>query len=249
MSEPVRVIGSYLSPYVRKVLVCLDLKGIGYEIDPIVPFFGDERFSRLSPLRRIPVLVDGGLTLADSSIICQYLEDRQPDLSLYPLDVADRARARWLEEYADTRIADVLIRRVFDQLVINPHVWSQPTDEAVVKQALEVDIPDVLDYLELQLPRHRFCFGEVSIADVSIACVFRTAGFAGFHIESSRWPRAAGLVDRVLRLPVFQSLAGFEDATIRTPVPRHRETLRALGAPLTRDTCGGAAPRQGIVPI
>jgi glutathione S-transferase len=48
----VTIIGTYLSPYVRKVLVCLDLKGIPYEIDPIVPFFGNEEFSRISPARR-----------------------------------------------------------------------------------------------------------------------------------------------------------------------------------------------------
>ncbi len=46
MSARVKVIGSYLSPYVRKVLVVLHLKGIDYEIDPIVPFFGDDRFAR-----------------------------------------------------------------------------------------------------------------------------------------------------------------------------------------------------------
>ena len=40
-------------------LVCLDLKGVPYEIDPIVPFLGDDRFSKLSPVRRIPVLIDG----------------------------------------------------------------------------------------------------------------------------------------------------------------------------------------------
>ncbi|MFX5756444.1 glutathione S-transferase family protein, partial [Acinetobacter baumannii] len=55
MAEPLLIIGSYLSPYVRKVLVLLELKGIAYRIDPIVPFFGDEAFERLSPLRQIPV--------------------------------------------------------------------------------------------------------------------------------------------------------------------------------------------------
>ena len=45
----VTVIGSYLSPYVRKVLVCLELKGIQYEIDPIVPFYGNDEFTRLIP--------------------------------------------------------------------------------------------------------------------------------------------------------------------------------------------------------
>src|SRR5881628_3227997 len=97
----VQIIGSYLSPYVRKVLVFLDLKGVAYEIDPIIPFMGDDRFSRLSPLRRIPVLIDDQVTLSDSSVICQYLEDRYPEPSLYPRDVGARARARWFEEFAD----------------------------------------------------------------------------------------------------------------------------------------------------
>src|SRR2546426_7506600 len=92
MADRMRIIGSYLSPYVRKVLVCLHAKGIPYEIDPIVPFMGDDRFSELSPLRRIPVLIDERVTLADSSVICQYLEDRYPEPPLYPRDVADRAR-------------------------------------------------------------------------------------------------------------------------------------------------------------
>ena len=78
MADPVRIVGSYLSPYVRKVLVCLGSKGIPYEIDPIVPFFGDERFSQASPLRRVPVLIDGRVTLSDSSVICQYLEELHP---------------------------------------------------------------------------------------------------------------------------------------------------------------------------
>src|SRR3546814_6455128 len=48
-----RIIGSYVSPYVRKVLACLHLKGLAYEIDPITPFYGNEEFGRLSPLRGI----------------------------------------------------------------------------------------------------------------------------------------------------------------------------------------------------
>ena len=109
MAAPVKIIGSYISPYVRKVLACLLLKKLDYEIDPIVPFLGDDRFSQLSPLRRIPVFVDDRVTLTDSSVICQYLEDRHPQPALYPRDIAQRARARWMEEYADTPMGDVFI--------------------------------------------------------------------------------------------------------------------------------------------
>ncbi|MGA8503327.1 MAG: glutathione S-transferase family protein, partial [Candidatus Sulfotelmatobacter sp.] len=84
MTARAQIIGSYLSPYVRKVLVVLDLKGIPYEVDPIVPFYGSDRFSLISPVRRIPVLIDDQITLPDSSVICQYLEERYPEPTLYP---------------------------------------------------------------------------------------------------------------------------------------------------------------------
>jgi glutathione S-transferase len=102
--KPLLIIGSYLSPYVRKVLVCLEIKGIAYEVDHIVPFFGDDRFSKLSPLRRIPVLVDADLVLTDSSVICEYLEDLKPSPAVLPADIRDRARARWLEHAHGRRL-------------------------------------------------------------------------------------------------------------------------------------------------
>ena len=106
------VIGSYLSPYVRKVLACLHLKGLDYEIDPIVAFMGDDRFTALSPLRRVPVLIDDRVTLADSSVICQYLEDRYPAPALYPADIAARARAHFQNRVLSVRL---VFRRQQDQ--------------------------------------------------------------------------------------------------------------------------------------
>jgi glutathione S-transferase len=245
MPQRLRVIGNYLSPYVRKVLVCLELKGLEYEVDPIAPFVGNDEFTRLSPLRRIPVLLDGGLVLADSSVICQYLEDRQPTPSLYPRDIADRARARWLEEYADTRLADGLIWRLFHQLAIKRHIFGEAPNEAVVQHAREVEIPAALDYLEQQLPGDGFVFGALSIADISIASFFRTAAFVRYTIDAARWPAAAALVAQVQALPVFRKLAGFEDCMLRLPLAEQRGALLSAGAPLTSDTLGTSAPRPG----
>ena len=109
MTRRLTIIGSFVSPYVRKVLACLNLKGLDYEIDPITPFFGNDEFERLSPLRRIPVLVDGDFSISDSSVICDYLDDAYPGHSLYPRDPKERARAHWFEEYADTRLGDLFI--------------------------------------------------------------------------------------------------------------------------------------------
>lgn len=244
-----QIIGSYISPYVRKVLVVLDLKDLAYEIDPIIPFMGDDRFSQLSPVRRIPVLIDDRVTLADSSVICQYLEDRHPEPAVYPSDVADRARARWFEEYADTRMGEVFIWRLFNQVAINPFVWGEATDQAVLRRTLDEEIPQVLGYLESELPASGFLFGALSIADIAIASFFRNAAFARFVVDAARWPRTAGFVARVLALPSFAKLAPFEDRSVRTPVPDHRNVLREMGAPISAQTRGTTRPRRGMMKI
>ena len=245
MSQPLTVIGNYLSPYVRKVLVCLDLKGVDYQIDPITPFVGNDAFSQLSPLRRVPVLIDGELVLNDSTVICQYLEDKYPTPTLYPADIAQRAKARWLEEYADTRLADVLLWRLFYQLAVLRHVFGEQADERVVQKAREVDIPAALDYLETQLPADGFVFGELSIADISIACYFRTASFVRYAVDAQKWPRVAALLQRMQELPSFGKLARLEDSMLRIPLAQQRDALLAMGAPLTPETMGTDVARHG----
>jgi len=249
MKDRVQIIGSYLSPYVRKVLVFLYLKGIPYEIDPIVPFMGDDRFSKLSPIRRIPVLIDDQVTLTDSSVICQYLEERHPEPALFPRSIPERARARWLEEYADTRMGEVLIWRLFNQVAINPHVWGEKTDAEVLNRTLREEIPAVLDYLETELPAAGFLFETLSIADISISSFFRNAAFARFTVDAARWPITAAFVERTLRHESFARLRPFEDRLIRTPIAEHRAVLAEMGAPLTAGTYGTVVPRRGVMRI
>jgi glutathione S-transferase len=239
----ITVVGSYISPYVRKVLVFLETKGIDYEIDPIAPFAGNAAFAKLSPLKRVPVLVDGDLVLTDSSVICQYLEDKFPEPSLYPRDIARRARARWLEEYADTRLADGLVWRLFYEKSIKKRTTGQPADETVVQRACDIEIPEALDYLEPQVPAAGFLFGEPSIADVSIASCFRTAQFVHYAVDPSRWPRTAALLERAWALPAFRTLARFEDCSLRVPLGQQRDALRTAGARLTATSLGGGPIR------
>lgn len=240
-----RIIGSYLSPYVRKVLVTLEHKGVPYEIDPIIPFFGDERFATLSPLRRIPVLIDEEVSLCDSSVICQYLEERYPTPPIFPAARFARANARWLEEYADTRLGDVIIWRLYNEVVISRFVWGKATSKEIVERTKNVELPEVLDWLEARLPAEGYVYGEYSIADVSIAAFFRNAQFARTEVDAARWPRTAAFVARIHAEPSFQALRGFEDLCMKTPIPQHRDALRAAGAPISAETYGVATPRPG----
>ena len=243
----VSIVGSFISPYVRKVLAVLHLKRIAYEIDPIVPFFGNDAFSEISPLRRIPVYRDGKVTLCDSTVICEYLEDRHPTPPVYPREPADRARARWLEEFADTRMGEVIIWRLFNQVAINPHVWGVPTDEALLQRAREVEVPSVLDYLEQQVPEQGFLFGEIGVADIAIAAFFRNAAFSRYRIDAQRWPRTAAFVERALGHDCLSRLVPFEDASIRVPPRAQRAALAKIGAPLTAESFAGDDVRRGIM--
>jgi len=250
MTSAVTIVGSYISPYVRKVLAVLHLKGVAYQIDPIVPFFGNDRFGEISPLRRIPVYSDGKVTLCDSTVICEYLEDLHPAPALYPREPADRARARWLEEFADTRMGEVIIWRLFNQVAINPRVFGVPTDEAVLNHARDVELPHVLDYLEPQLPAQGFLFGEIGVADIAIAAFFRNAAFARYRVDAECWPRTAAFVERALGHDCFERLVPFERASMSVPPPKQRSALEAAGAPLSAQTLGAdAPPRRGIMSI
>ena len=59
-------------------------------------------FLAASPRAEAPALVDGDLSVFDSTIILEYLEDAYPEPSLRPASAADRARVRMLEEVMDT---------------------------------------------------------------------------------------------------------------------------------------------------
>ena len=242
-----KIIGSFVSPYVRKVLACLNLKGLNYQIDPITPFFGGDEFERLSPLRRIPVLIDGDVTLCDSSVICAYLDEAYPGHPLLPVSSADRARARWLEEFADTRLGDIFIWSLFYQRRVHPMVWGEPGDEARIAKAVDEDAPAALDYLECELPGSGFLFGDIGLADIAIASFFRNAAYADFMVEPGRWPKTAAFVERTLAHPCIDDLLRFEKVQLSTDIKGRRQALLEAGARLVDESVGIREPRKGYM--
>tara|TARA_R110001599_G_scaffold140340_2_gene320356 strand:- start:253 stop:1017 length:765 start_codon:yes stop_codon:yes gene_type:complete len=250
-SAPILIIGSYVSPYVRKLLACLAIKGLDYTIDPITPFYGNDEFTRLSPLRRIPVLVQGDLALSDSSVICAWLDEQYPDRPplLPQSSPADRARARWLEEFADSRMGELFIWDLFYQKVVHPAVWGEPGDADRIAQAIDTAIPQALDYLEGELPGDGFLFGPLGLADIAIASFFPNARFAGYEVDAQRWPITAAFVERCLAHPAFAALAPFEQAQIRVSPQGRRAALLAAGAPLSETSYGLGTPRKGVMTL
>lgn len=247
--SPATIIGSYPSPFVRKVLALCEFKGIPFEIDPIVPFFGGDAFTKLSPLRRVPVFIDDQVTLADSSVICQYLEDRYPEPRVYPADIADRARARWIEEFTDTRLADVCIWKIFFPATVKPHVFGGARDLESVGRAVREELPGVLAYLETQAPDDGFLFGEVSVADFAVAVHFSNLRWARVELEPALAPKTLAWIKRVQAYPALARVNTIADEAVRTPLPEHRALLVRHGVAVTEKSVGVPKARRGPMTV
>ena len=251
MSQPAApvLIGNPVSPYVRKVLVACAVKGLEPRLDPIVPFMGNDDFTAVSPLRRVPVWIDDQVTLSDSTVILEYLEERWPTPALMPATPAERARARWLEEFADTRLGDLFIWRLFYQCVIRPFVWREETDQAVVDKVREVEAPQAFDYLESQLPAEGFLFGSLTNADVALAAFFANARWARFEPDAARWPKIVAWLQRMDQETPLGRLNRIGSKLLKTSPADHRTLLPELGLAVSERTWGGATPRRGVFSV
>jgi glutathione S-transferase len=95
-----------LSSYAQKVKIALREKGVPFELE-LPESFGtgraDGAFAAANPRAEVPVLVDGGIRIFESTIIMEYVEDRWPDPPLLPRSPEARAEARMTEEVCDTQ--------------------------------------------------------------------------------------------------------------------------------------------------
>ncbi len=218
LEHSMKVLGIPLSPYVRKVAVVLNIKGIDYEVQPVLPGSDDPDFRAVSPLGKIPVLIDGDLSIPDSSVICEYLEEAYPEIPVLPRGPVDRARARFLEEYGDTKLVEVTAP-VFIENFVNPTIFKTGTDAARVEKVVNEALPPVLHYLEAVVPEADYLFGQLCTADVSMISGTINAGYGGFEVDASRWPKYAAYQQRVMEHPAVARALEAERLTMAAMQP------------------------------
>ncbi|AWN46800.1 glutathione S-transferase [Methylobacterium terrae] len=199
-----KLYGTSLSPFVRKVLVVLAEKGIEAKHVPLRFHDPDPRFRAASPFGKIPALEDEEFRLADSSAIIHYLERTHPAPALLPTDAQDLGRALWFDELGDTELFPVLIKP-FVQRVLRPKMMKQPCDEAVVAKCMGEELPRLFDYLEGVIDGPFLVGGAFGLADISVATGFHNLHLAGEAVDAGRWPRLAAYVTGILERPSFQA--------------------------------------------
>lgn len=205
-----KVFGALLSPFVRKVVVAAEEKGMAYQLVPSSPGSPDPAFLAASPFGKIPAIEDEGFMLADSSAIIHYMEAKQPSPALIPADPQARGRAIWFDEFADTLYMTSGGKILFHRLVA-PKLLKLPCDEATAVQG-EAELPRICDYLESVAPAEGWLAGEFSVGDISVASIIRSLAYVGHGPNAARYPATAAWYARVTGRPAWQKVEAMEAA-------------------------------------
>lgn len=191
-----KLLGTDRSPYVRKVRIVLEEKGIPYEYVWARPSVPDSPVPAYNPLAKIPVLVtDTGKAVYDSPVIVDYLDGVQRDPKLIPDELEARIDVKRWEALGDG-IADAAV-------LVSHDPDGRQGEEYHRKHTLKIERG--LAAMEKELGSREFCSGEgFSLADIA-------AGYALGYLDAAlpriEWrgshPSLAGLADRLARRASF----------------------------------------------
>jgi len=200
-----------LSLFSRKVEIALGEKGLAFERE-MVPFTQAKGYSpkhpavlAANPKAQVPVLVDGDLTLFDSTVIAEYLEEAYPDHPLFPRDAKARARCRLLELYGDEVLLAQVRHLMFRTEPRHPDPAVQALREEEGRQA-DAAIRGLYGVLQDQLGGQDYFCGAFSVAGIAL---FMTVLFAlrlkGPSLD--RHPALAAWYARVRARPAVTKVA------------------------------------------
>jgi glutathione S-transferase len=193
-------------PFGQKVRIVLAEKGLSYELVQIDFTQGEQRkpdFLRLNPFGRVPVLIDEDITVYDSTVIAEYLEDEYPEPPLLPAigSSALRARARTWEDFADTSFTPQV-----GQLMGEMGKLEADRDPARL-QRTHRSIERVLDFLNHELQGQEYLAQQFSIADIGFVPRLVVLKDLGLDPTQNR-PNVDAWLNRMIDRPSIQSLEG-----------------------------------------
>lgn len=195
--------GTLRSTNGSKTKVVLEEKALSYQVECVRP--GDvwkkvPEVLAKHPLGKVPYIDDGDLTLYDSTVINEYLNDAYPEPSLLPTDPVGRARARALENYGDE---GVLMKYL-------PMIWmpwwspEEDRDQAAMERGREGLRNEILPFVESQLADEGYLVGEFSLADVPFMAVAMVMQVDGFAVDG--FPKCAAYLDRLRQRPSYRAI-------------------------------------------
>ncbi len=189
-----KIWGRRNSSNVRKVLWCAEEIGLPYESIEVGGAFGGTQsaeYRALNPNGLVPVIEDHGLPLWESNAIVRYLSARYALGTLYPVDVAERARSEQWMDWTSASFA-VAFRDLFWGVV---RTAPADRDETRIAAAL-VRCGDLLTVADAALAQQPWLSGErFAMGDIPLGAF----AYAWFEMPIQR-PELPHLTDWYARL-------------------------------------------------
>ena len=198
----------------QRIVWLLEELGLAYDIqryerDPKT-MLAPASLRAVHPLGKSPVITDGGLTLAESGAIIDYLIERHGAGRLAP-EAGTPARlcySYWLHYAEGSAMPPLLLKLVFDRIETAPMPFLvKPIARAIAGKVkasfIEPQIRQHLDYLEASLGESGWFAGdEFSGADIQMSFPLEAAAARG-GLNASR-PRLMDFLQRVHARPAYQ---------------------------------------------
>jgi len=203
--------GTELSGHCHRVELFLRMLALPYRfVAAPVEVRSTAEFQRLNPLRQIPVLQDGDLTLADSNAILVYLAKRYaPGSHWLPEDPVGAAKVqRWLSIAAGELRHGPCAARMVAQ-------WNFPGDVERAKRIAAVLLPFMNEHLS---GRTFLAADHATIAD--LACYSYVAHAPEGGIALDGYASVQAWLSRIEALPRFKPMP-------RLPIPAGVHPARA----------------------
>jgi glutathione S-transferase len=211
-----------LSPFCRKVRLVLAEKKI--EVELIEERYWEKRkdFMLMNPGGMVPVLNAKGLILAESTAICEYLDEVYPSPPLIPQSPAQRAEMRRLNSWFDDKFHREVTVNLLNERVNKKITQSGYPDSANVKAGSR-NIKFHIDYMGYLLEQRRWLAGDkMTLADFSAAAHFSCLDY----IRDVDWDRNRAVKEwyaTIKSRPAFRSLLA--DNVPGFPQPAHYANL------------------------
>ncbi|CAM7815230.1 glutathione S-transferase [Lelliottia nimipressuralis] len=200
-----KLIGSYTSPFVRKISILLLEKGITFEFVNEQPYHAETGVAQYNPLGKVPALVtDDGETWFDSPIIAEYIELLGIAPAMVPREPKAALAIKQIEALADG-IMDAALVSVREQA----RPAAQQSEAELVRQREKISRS--LDMCEQLLQDGKLQTDALNLATIAIACAI---GYLNFRRVSPGW-----CVDRPLLVKLAETLFSRESFA-RTEPPK-----------------------------
>jgi len=211
-----------LSPFCRKVRLSLAEKKLDVELVEERYWEQDPDFMRRNPAGKVPVLKMNGRTMAESSAICEYIEEKYPEPPLLPKDAEGRYEARRLICWFDDKFHQEVTSKLLYERV-NKKVMGQGYPDSTNVKAGARAIKFHLDYMAWLLEQRRWLAGDVmTLADFAAAAHLSTLDY----ISDVDWNRHESVKDwyaKIKSRPAFRNILA--DQVSGFPPPPHYADL------------------------